>query len=73
MIAMKELLPLTGYIRGGCTAIGMKKNYPVFLDEKALCLSEFYISAGKRGLQLKLNPRDFLKATNATPVDVESD
>ena len=66
MIPMKELLPLTGYIRGGCTAIGMKKNYPVFIDEKAFLLPEIFISAGKRGLQLKLSPQDLIKVTNAT-------
>lgn len=70
MIPMKELLPLTGYIRGGCTAIGMKKPYPVFLDANALSQSLIHISAGKRGLQIKLDPQDYIKATKATIGDL---
>jgi len=65
MVAMKELLPLTGYIRGGCTPIGMKKNYPVFIHETCTDFDQIYISAGKRGLQLKLNPTDVIAATKA--------
>lgn len=70
MIPMKELLPLTGYIRGGCTAIGMKKNFPVFLDSNALIQEKIYISAGRRGLQIKLSPSDYVKATLATVGDL---
>ena len=70
MIPMKELLPLTGYIRGGCTAIGMKKNFPVFLDFHALNHEAIYVSAGKRGLQIKLNPQDYIKATEAKVDDL---
>ena len=70
MIPMKELLPLTGYIRGVCTAIGMKKPFPVFLDRKALDQEKIHISAGKRGLQIKLSPQDYVKATNATIGDI---
>lgn len=70
MIAMKELLPLTGYIRGGCTAIGMKKHYPTFISEEALGFPLIYVSAGKRGLQLKLAPADFVKAADATAADI---
>lgn len=66
MIPMKELLPLTGYIRGGCTAIGMKKAFPVFLDRNALQQESIHISAGKRGLQVKLKPQDYIKVTKAT-------
>ena len=73
MIPMKELLPLTGYIRGGCTAIGMKKNFPVFLDSHALNQESIYISAGKRGLQIKLSPQDYIKATGATVGDIIND
>lgn len=72
MIPMKELLPLTGYIRGGCTAIGMKKNFPAFIHEDALSLPYIYVSAGKRGLQLKLTPDDYVRATNALPSDIIS-
>lgn len=70
MIPMKELLPLTGYIRGGCTAIGMKKAFPVFLDQNVLKHEEFYVSAGKRGMQLKLKPQDYITATKATVADL---
>lgn len=70
MIAMKELLPLTGYIRGGCTSIGMKKNYPVFIDKNALSNETIYVSAGKRGLQIKLSPVNLIKATNAQIDDI---
>lgn len=73
MIPMKELLPLTGYIRGGCTAIGMKKQFPVFLDQKALEQPFIHISAGKRGLQIKLNPEDYIKATSASIGDIITD
>ena len=72
MIPMKELLPLTGYIRGGCTAIGMKKNFPVYIDKNVLNRDAIYISAGKRGLQIKLDPQDYLKVTNADICDLIS-
>lgn len=73
MIAMKELLPLTGYIRGGCTSIGMKKHYPTYISEDAFQFPFIYVSAGKRGLQLKLNPNDLLKAADASSADIASD
>lgn len=73
MIPMKELLPLTGYIRGGCTAIGMKKNFPVYLDTNALDQEFIYISAGKRGLQIKLSPSDYINATKATVGEIISE
>ena len=64
MIKSKELLPLTGYIHGGCSPIGMKKPFPTFIHESALLYDYIYISAGKRGLQIKINPQaliDFVK------------
>ena len=70
MIALKELLPLTGYMRGGCSPLGAKKNYPVFLDSRALTLEKISISAGLRGMQLVLSPRDLIKAVNATVADL---
>lgn len=70
MIAMKEILPLTGYIRGGCTSIGMKKQYPTFISEEALNFPFIYVSAGKRGLQLKLSPKDLLTVANAQAADI---
>ena len=72
MIAMKELLPLTGYIRGGCTAIGMKKKYPTFISEEAMTFPFIYVSAGKRGLQLKLSPTDLQSASDAVTADIST-
>lgn len=66
MIALKELLPLTGYMRGGCSPLGAKKNYPVYLDSRAVKLEKISISAGLRGMQLVLAPQDLIKAVNAT-------
>lgn len=57
---MKELLPITGYIRGGCSPIGMKKKFPVYFQEDCLCLPYFYVSAGQRGLQFRINPKDLI-------------
>ena len=65
MLAMKELLPTTGYIRGGCTPIGMKKPFPTFIDETCLLFDYIYISAGQRGLQLRLSPTDLIGYTSA--------
>ena len=65
MIHMKELLPETGYIRGGCSPIGMKKPLPTFVHESALLYDYIYVSAGVRGLQFKINPEaliDFIGA-----------
>lgn len=70
MIALKELLPLTGYVRGGCSPLGAKKNYPVYLDSRALTLEKISISAGLRGMQLVLSPHDLVKAVNATVADI---
>lgn len=60
MIEMKQLFPMTGYIRGGCSPIGMKKKYRMFLHQSALTKKSILISAGIRGLQLELDPRDLL-------------
>lgn len=66
LIPMKELLPTTGYIRGGCTPIGMKKPFPTFIDELCLQFDYIYISAGVRGLQLRLSPADLIVYTKAS-------
>ncbi|MBQ7454689.1 MAG: Cys-tRNA(Pro) deacylase [Selenomonadaceae bacterium] len=66
MIALKELLPLTGYVRGGCSPLGAKKNYPVYLDERAMTQEKISISAGQRGMQIILSPKDLVAAVNAT-------
>lgn len=64
-IALKDLLPLTGYIRGGCSPVGLKKNYPVFLAQQAMDYEAIFISAGLRGLEFKLAPNDLIQAVNA--------
>ena len=70
MISLKELFPLTGYIRGGCSPLGAKKNYPVFLDSKAMTHEKISVSAGQRGMQIFLSPQDLVTATNATVADL---
>lgn len=65
LIPMKELLPTTGYIRGGCTPIGMKRQFPTFIDESCQQFDYIYISAGQRGLQLRLSPADLVAYTKA--------
>jgi len=66
MIALKELLPLTGYVRGGCSPLGAKKNYPVYIDSRAVTLEKISVSAGQRGMQLILSPNDLIRAVSAT-------
>ncbi|MDE6611691.1 MAG: Cys-tRNA(Pro) deacylase [Muribaculaceae bacterium] len=70
MIAMKELLPLTGYIRGGCSPVGMKKPLPTFFHTTALDFDTIYVSAGVRGLQLKISPRALIDFVGASVADV---
>ena len=70
MVHQKELLGLTGYIRGGCSPLGMKKPYPVYIHESCLIFDQIYISAGQRGLQLKLNPEDLIKVIGAVVCDL---
>ena len=65
MIKVKELEPLTGYIRGGCSPLGMKKQFPVYMDTSAFNLETIYISAGIRGMQIRLSPEGLLRACNA--------
>lgn len=65
-----ELLALTGYIRGGCSPLGMKKKFPTFIDQTALDFEKIYISAGVRGQQIVISPADLLKATDAKSVDL---
>ena len=70
MVALKELQPLTGYIRGGCSPLGAKKTYPVYIDSKAMLQEKISISAGVRGEQLILSPADLVKAANATVAEI---
>ena len=70
LVALKEVLPLTGYIRGGCSPLGAKKNYPVYMDASCNNWPEIAISAGQRGMQLVAAPSDLQRATNATVVSL---
>lgn len=70
MIHMKELLPTTGYIRGGCSPIGMKKPFPTFVHCSCMDFDVVYVSAGIRGLQLKLSPGDLVRFTGAGVTDL---
>ena len=70
MIKEKELLPLTGYIKGGCSPIGMKKHYPTFIDETAQLFEEISVSAGVRGMQIIIKPADLLKITEGVFADL---
>lgn len=65
LIAVKELLSLTGYVRGGCSPVGMKKPFPTYIDASAESLDFMIVSAGKIGMQMKLAPADLARATNA--------
>lgn len=70
MVHLKEVQALTGYIRGGCSPLGPKKPYPVYIDKSALDWSKIAVSAGKRGEQLMLSPSDLITAVNATAADI---
>lgn len=70
MLPLKELLPNTGYIRGGCTSIGMKKQYPTYISGEARDFDTIYVSAGQRGLQLELSPTDLARVAQAEFADI---
>lgn len=70
MLPLKELTNVTGYVRGGCTAVGMKKQYPARIQEEARELPYLYVSGGKVGMQIKLAPEDLRKAAGAEYADV---
>ena len=70
MLPLKELTDLTGYVRGGCTCIGMKKQFPVVMDESALKLPKVMVSGGRRGSQMELSPQDLMKAVGGSFADV---
>ncbi len=72
LIAMKELLPTTGYIRGGCSPVGMKKPFPTFIHETCILFDHIFVSAGQRGLQFKIAPNDLVSFTHATVTDLTS-
>ena len=70
MLPVRTLTTVTGYVRGGCTAIGMKKQFPTIIQEDASKLTKMYVSGGKLGMQLKLAPEDFKIAAKASYADV---
>jgi Cys-tRNA(Pro)/Cys-tRNA(Cys) deacylase len=73
MVPLKDVQPLTGYIRGGVTVFGAKKPFPVFVDETAILFDKISVSAGTRGTQIILSPDDYLRATGAQTADLTKD
>lgn len=73
MIPMKDLLPTTGYLRGACSPVGMKKTFPTFIQDTCLRFDSIYISAGQRGLQIQLAPSDLLSVVPAVIADLIKD
>ena len=73
MIKQKELLPLTGYVHGGCSPIGMKKQLPTFMHETATGFARIFVSAGRVGMQVELAPQDLIKVANVKMTDVASE
>ena len=70
IVSLKEVQPLTGYIRGGVTALGAKKDFPVFLDETVILYDVISLSAGQRGTQILIKPNDYIRATGATVAEI---
>ena len=70
LVPLKEVQPLTGYIRGGCSPVGTKKPYPVCIDESARGFERIYVSAGQRGLQFLIAPEDLARAVSAVFADI---
>ena len=70
LLPLKELLPVTGYMRGGCSPIGMKKHFPTYIEETAALFDSIYISAGKRGVQLIVSPEALMRFLPAQAADL---
>ena len=70
MISVIELLPLSGYIRGGCSPIGMKKHFPTYIHHTAGQFDHIYVSAGQRGVQIRIAPEDLIREARAEVADV---
>lgn len=70
MIRQKELLPLTGYVHGGCSPVGMKKAFPVFMHESCKAYEHIFVSAGKVGYQIEVSPEDLIRITGSETADV---
>lgn len=72
-LPLKDLLPTTGYVRGGCTALGMKKKFPVYVSGELQEFDKIFVSAGIRGMQIELTPADYIRATGGFPADIIKD
>ena len=72
MVPLKEVQPLTGYIRGGVTALACRKEYPVYIDETAILFDVISVSAGVRGTQILLNPNDYIRVVKATEGEIST-
>ena len=70
MIPQRDLLPLTGYVHGGCSPIGMKKRFPSYIHESASALPRIFVSAGRVGCQVELSPADLIRVAELTPADL---
>jgi len=70
MIKQKELLPLTGYVHGGCSPVGMKKQFPTFIHETVKDYPRMFVSAGRVGAQIELNPQDLIKLIRCSTADL---
>jgi Cys-tRNA(Pro)/Cys-tRNA(Cys) deacylase len=70
MILMKDLLPVTGYIRGACSPVGMRKHFPTYIHETCLDFEFIFVSGGLRGLQVQITPQDLLRETKAEPISL---
>ena len=70
MIKQKELLPLTGYVHGGCSPIGMKKQFPTFIHETVASFDKVFVSAGKVGFQIELDPKDLISVAGCILADI---
>lgn len=73
LVSLKEVQPLTGYVRGGVTVFGAKKDFPAYIDETVELFDVISVSAGSRGVQMLLSPADYLRASKATPSDLTKD
>ncbi|MBV8437965.1 MAG: Cys-tRNA(Pro) deacylase [Silvibacterium sp.] len=73
MVSLKEVEPLTGYVRGGVTVFGAKKDFPAYVDETIELFDQISVSAGTRGTQIVLSPADYLRASGATLADLTKD
>lgn len=71
MIHVKDITKITGYVRGGCSPLGMKKQFPTVIDESAAAFEEIYVSGGRIGLTLKMQPRDLAEVSGATFADIQ--